>query len=277
MSCSNGNRGGGRRRFLSSVSVGFGVVAAMSRNRVIGIHGGLPWQHLPKDRKIFQALTTNKILILGRKTFFEEHPTTTITTTTPSTSLDHIRHARCCIVVSTSMTRMGLETKQPYAPTTELKLARSLSEALELAQAMTISKKKDEKEEEEVTGILGISSPVDCWVVGGQGLYEEALLFVQSSSTQQQQQPGASAVEVHLTVVDVDIPETTVQDNDDGADDDDDCRRIARFPDPLRWKDQFEQVSKIEFPPEMEIAMNGSEKNVIVPGFTYYHYKRRPG
>jgi dihydrofolate reductase len=237
----------------------------MSRNRVIGIHGGLPWQHLPKDRKIFQALTTNKILILGRKTFFEQHPTTTTTTTT---SLDHIRHARCCIVVSSSMTRIGLETAQPYAPTTELKLARSLSEALELAQAMTSTfKKEEEKEEEEVTGILGISSPIDCWVVGGQGLYEEALLV--SSSSTQQQQPGASAVvEVHLSVVDLDIPETTVQDNDD-----DDCRRIARFPDPLRWKDQFEQVSKVEFPPETEM-MNGSEKNVIVPGFTYYYYKR---
>lgn len=43
-------------------------VVAMSENGAIGYKGQLPW-HLPCDLKHFKALTTNKNIIMGRKTF----------------------------------------------------------------------------------------------------------------------------------------------------------------------------------------------------------------
>jgi len=44
------------------------LIAAMSRNRAIGLDQGLPW-YLPADLKRFKALTTGHTLIMGRKTF----------------------------------------------------------------------------------------------------------------------------------------------------------------------------------------------------------------
>ncbi len=44
------------------------AIAAMARNRVIGIDNAMPW-HLPEDLKIFKARTMNKPVIMGRKTF----------------------------------------------------------------------------------------------------------------------------------------------------------------------------------------------------------------
>jgi len=44
------------------------VIAAMARNRVIGINNTLPW-HLPEDLKHFKALTMGHHIIMGRKTY----------------------------------------------------------------------------------------------------------------------------------------------------------------------------------------------------------------
>lgn len=44
------------------------LIAAMAKNRAIGLGNGLPW-HLPADLKRFKALTTGRTLIMGRKTF----------------------------------------------------------------------------------------------------------------------------------------------------------------------------------------------------------------
>ena len=44
------------------------IIAAMSRNRVIGKDGGLPW-HLPADLKRFKRLTTGHPVVMGRRTF----------------------------------------------------------------------------------------------------------------------------------------------------------------------------------------------------------------
>ncbi len=44
------------------------LVAALSRNRVIGREGGLPW-HLPDDLARFKALTTGHTVVMGRRTF----------------------------------------------------------------------------------------------------------------------------------------------------------------------------------------------------------------
>lgn len=40
----------------------------MSRNRVIGAHGAIPW-HLPEDLKRFKRLTLGHHIIMGRKTW----------------------------------------------------------------------------------------------------------------------------------------------------------------------------------------------------------------
>lgn len=44
------------------------LVVAMSQNRVIGKNNRLPW-HLPEDLKRFRAITLNKPVVMGRKTF----------------------------------------------------------------------------------------------------------------------------------------------------------------------------------------------------------------
>ena len=44
------------------------IIAAVGRNRAIGVDGGLPWR-LSSDLKRFKALTMGKPLIMGRKTF----------------------------------------------------------------------------------------------------------------------------------------------------------------------------------------------------------------
>lgn len=44
------------------------VIAAMARNRVIGIRNTLPWR-LPEDLKHFKALTMGHHIIMGRKTY----------------------------------------------------------------------------------------------------------------------------------------------------------------------------------------------------------------
>lgn len=44
------------------------AIAAMARNRVIGINNQLPW-NLPEDMRYFKQKTKGKIIIMGRKTF----------------------------------------------------------------------------------------------------------------------------------------------------------------------------------------------------------------
>ncbi len=43
-------------------------IAAMARNRVIGVDNKLPW-HIPEDFKFFKEKTKGHVLIMGRKTF----------------------------------------------------------------------------------------------------------------------------------------------------------------------------------------------------------------
>ncbi len=44
------------------------IIAAMGKNRELGLEGKLPW-HLPDDFKRFKNLTTGHAVIMGRKTF----------------------------------------------------------------------------------------------------------------------------------------------------------------------------------------------------------------
>lgn len=44
------------------------AIAAMSRNRAIGIDGRIPW-HIPEDLKFFKRTTLGHIILMGRKTY----------------------------------------------------------------------------------------------------------------------------------------------------------------------------------------------------------------
>ncbi|HUW29896.1 MAG TPA: dihydrofolate reductase [Sulfuriferula sp.] len=44
------------------------VIAALAKNRVIGVHNTLPWR-LPEDLQHFKALTLGHHIVMGRKTF----------------------------------------------------------------------------------------------------------------------------------------------------------------------------------------------------------------
>ena len=44
------------------------LIAALTRDRVIGKDGKLPW-HIPDDLKRFRRLTTGHAVVMGRKTF----------------------------------------------------------------------------------------------------------------------------------------------------------------------------------------------------------------
>jgi dihydrofolate reductase len=44
------------------------LIAAMAKNRVIGLNGGMPW-HMPADLEHFKTKTLEKPIIMGRKTF----------------------------------------------------------------------------------------------------------------------------------------------------------------------------------------------------------------
>lgn len=44
------------------------IVVAMTRQRVIGRNGSLPW-HIPEELRLFRELTTGQTVIMGRETF----------------------------------------------------------------------------------------------------------------------------------------------------------------------------------------------------------------
>ena len=44
------------------------IIAAITKNRVIGSCGRMPW-HLPADLTYFKRLTLNKTIVMGRKTY----------------------------------------------------------------------------------------------------------------------------------------------------------------------------------------------------------------
>lgn len=44
------------------------LIAALARNRTIGLNNTLPWR-IPEDLRRFRRLTTGHVLVLGRKTF----------------------------------------------------------------------------------------------------------------------------------------------------------------------------------------------------------------
>ena len=83
------------------------IIAALGRNRAIGVDGGLPWR-LSSDLKRFKALTMGKPLVMGRKTY---------------DSIGRSLPGRRVIVV----------TRDPGWTRADIEVARSLDVALALA------------------------------------------------------------------------------------------------------------------------------------------------
>jgi dihydrofolate reductase len=181
----------------------FSIVAAMSLNRIIGVDGSLPWEHLEQDRKIFTDLTANQVIILGRATFHEK------------ADLSHIRHAACCIVVSTTMGKDKL-AHQWGGDVPPIKFAASFPQALDMARTLC-----DERAIPATDAGEGERSSMTCWVVGGERLYNEAVMH-------------ASLDTIHLSIVNRTIDEHPDQ-------------LIRRFPPKYRWDHKFILVSEETF------------------------------
>jgi len=245
----------------------FGIVAAVCRpsksshgrsEGIIGINGKLPWGSLPSDREIFEGLTRDRIIVVGRRTLLNER----------DGDLDHVRHAKHCIVVSNSITSLKSDPRfDSHTDAGEdlgfLKLARSFEEALDMARDLATKSDNEEigldtKRREEEDLIDDVDSKngsestlygnIQCWVAGGERLYEEAL------------QHG-SALELHLSVVDVEIDSTTTSVED-----------VAMFPAKHRWTQKFNHANTISFPLPTDEFQKGQTSE---PSFDYHIYTKR--
>jgi len=156
----------------------FGIVAALSKDGIIGVNGRLPWKSIPQDLTHFINLTRNKVLIVGRKTFADEDPTG-----------GHVKHVRVCIVVSKTMNIKDLaksSTSDKVSDRPQIIIAHSFEDALDVASTKILQS----SDKESVNG--SSSNDVDVWVAGGERIYKEALQH-------------DNAVDVHLTHINMSV------------------------------------------------------------------------
>mmetsp|Transcript_16357 Transcript_16357/g.34234 ORF Transcript_16357/g.34234 Transcript_16357/m.34234 type:complete len:345 (-) Transcript_16357:207-1241(-) len=251
----------------------FGIVAALTKNNIIGVDHSLPWNFnaanneaaskikndMIIDRNHFTQLTKNRIIILGRKSFLLEDPTG-----------KHVEHARMCIVISRSLGRDeitrdwnlaniqgGDENGDRHAMHVGpvVKVVRSFREALDLARDSSVCENRasdnyhggdgvheiidaDQSEDANLqitdNRTKPIDSQIDFWVCGGENVFAEALCH-------------PLAVEAHLThvdmILDVDNPiEKVINRNDNGLNQK--SAHIAYFPINLLKENTFEEVSR---------------------------------
>lgn len=209
----------------------FGIIAAMSKNRVIGIDGKLPWK-VPIDRTYFEKVANQKVLILGKTTFHE------------SNNGAHVSFARCCIVVSKTLTE-----NPPKHDPTRIHFVSSFSDALGLARHLENTQKQHDvvKKSHEVNEHEKQSLEIDCWIAGGERIYEEALRH-------------KSAQELHLTRIDMDVNI-----------DDKELSSFARFPARYRWDNIFKLYREWEIE---GVDMNNKNRSHNCM-FQIYHRQRR--
>lgn len=156
----------------------FGIVAAMAdKSRIIGVEGRIPW-NAPQDRALFKNLTRGKVLVIGRKTFWEE----------PNQC--HISHAAHTIVVSRTLQNEDIDLSRQNS----IHVARSFPDALLLARQLLPPSVLDSSSNDDST----VDKSISCWVAGGEKLYNVALVH-----------PSVSIL--HLTIVDKVIDTTPDQ------------------------------------------------------------------
>lgn len=98
------------------------LVAAIGENNVIGVDGKLPW-HISSDLKHFRALTLNKPIIMGRRTY---------------ESIGKPLDQRTNIVVSRSLARVGAGVVIATSIDAALAVARSDAEKRDAKEIMAI-------------------------------------------------------------------------------------------------------------------------------------------
>ncbi|KAL3939125.1 MAG: hypothetical protein SGARI_001485 [Bacillariaceae sp.] len=226
----------------------FGIVAAMAKDsRVIGVDGTLAWKQ-SLDRQIFKSLTSNQILIVGRRTLQDER----------NFSLGHVRHAKYCIVLSTTLSSVDEllggdsdgTTQQRDRDWEMLRLAGSLDEALHIANQLNVDDGKDKDDENDTaTSPDAFQSPfasnLRCWVAGGERLFEEALKH-------------PSAKELHLSTVNVDIDIQNLP-----------IDSVTKFPAKYRWDHNYKSVFLEEYGSDESPSVQPEE-----PTFSYQVFQR---
>jgi dihydrofolate reductase len=98
------------------------LVAAIGENNVIGVDGKLPW-HISSDLKHFRALTLNRPVIMGRKTY---------------ESIGQPLDQRTNIVVSRNLARVGAGVVIATSIDAALAVARSDAEKRGVKEIMAI-------------------------------------------------------------------------------------------------------------------------------------------
>ena len=194
----------------------FNIIAAMNQNRVIGVDGRLPWT-IPNDRLQFEALTNEKVLIIGRHTLFETQ------------NFSHLRHLRHVIVVSTTLDDATISNVTNKIHPVKVHLAHSFEESLRVAKSL-------ERRNHDAA-----VKDIDCWIGGGQRLYEHAIRHV-------------AANEIYLTLVN----ENSIQKGDVST---------SFFPAKYRWDNVFLEVAE-----KTKIV---SEDHDVDFSYTYFTYRKR--
>mmetsp|Transcript_15727 Transcript_15727/g.31293 ORF Transcript_15727/g.31293 Transcript_15727/m.31293 type:complete len:201 (-) Transcript_15727:40-642(-) len=169
----------------------FNIIAARNIvNNIIGMNGGIPWR-IPEDRTYFKDVTREGFLLMGRATWLE--------------SKIHLPHARTTAVLTNNeIFRQSLKS-MPNVVT-----VGSLDEGLEVADEAV---RRDEIRADNV------------WVVGGEKVYEEALVHPRANT-------------LHLTDIDFEDASSAPSWSDVG--------HVARFPGEALWSDRFKLTTKIE-------------------------------
>jgi dihydrofolate reductase len=213
-------------------------------SRVIGVDGTLPWKQ-SLDRQIFKNLTRNGVLIVGRRTLQEEC----------TGSLDHVRHAKHCVVVSTTLSDVnelwgnagGNQIEERDRDWKMLRVAASLGEALHIANRLSVDSVESQVNEPSLPQLSSPQSPFKsdlmCWVAGGERLFEEALKH-------------PSAKEVHLSIVNVDVDTTNIP-----------VANVAKFPAKYRWDHNYKPVF-------IETFENREDFQPDEPTFSYQVFQR---
>lgn len=128
------------------------LIAAVSKNRVIGKNGKIPWI-LPEDMAHFKSLTTGNVLIMGRKTFEE---------------MGKPLQNRFSIIIST--TKNWNSRNWSNCAT-----VKNFDDALKLAKKIT-------EEEIDCPGLDSILNPffnTNIFICGGSSVYEKAMPLVE--------------------------------------------------------------------------------------------------
>ena len=173
--------------------------------------GGLPWR-VPADRRAFESITRNKVLIIGRYTLLEG---------ANNGNFDHISHCRRVIVVSRTLLheevlRMTQTTVTTTLPFPTFHVAPSVTEAIQLAQH--IGRKETNRCPDERNDATPWYN-MDYWVGGGEGVYTEALALSQARF-------------LHLTHMNTSVPTIAGQ-------------KVAYFPSNELWESNYRLVSQI--------------------------------